>query len=1315
MGLQRDARRHDTVGLQRLAGVNAEDYRDFQPGQRVMTVDGFPGRVKAVADGFTQGAEEYHVTLDNGMGGGRYTAGQLQPMAATTADRHTAADDYPELQQILIDRPDPARIVTFASARQLVRTAAADPGQCLIAHSGPCPDLSEHTAARHQAMPARNGKRPPGYYSTIHRVGDEPKDANDEGIPHVLTGHMVDPDTGAHHLVGHLSFGKSDDGHALKVFMLHTAPGMTGQGAASAMMDDLYAHHPDTWINHGERTNEGVRWWNGYREPEGQEHQNVHNQHPLSGWNHYWNPHEVASEMDVNHERDRQNLEDDHPLEDREPQHQPAWWEHEHDLGTVEHDPHDNWRQSSEDFDPEDEYDDFEDEPRLAIDAHGMRRKANMPGQGELFGVDPSQRVAPKPQPKRYDPDEDEVDPADKPEYCDDCDEEHSENDGHRECTACGERHQDIEDRERHETAYTDWDQHYPGLADTLHRGMEVHLDPDEHNEIHDPSIPVHRRAWKLSEHLAGAGLGMHWTENPEQAEHYSITGGNHPVPGYKSTHVVVHARTPERHQIETDPDTLADRDVYGMGFHDDEEIPIREDEPLTVTGFSWKRPEDADWTHHTFRHPINQHVATTINHVKIDDHGDSPHEVRASDPNSYDDRSTEGDPDPVWTQPVHSGDREKALKGEVQKVPANVTIDGDFHTSAREPKEDPAWAADDLDSAEFTRKHLDEKAQDLGHDMEWHLEDREPGTGHNFLGTCKDCGATALAGNQSSSSYTPRNDARHHECGGPESAAGHAAQQEQDEAGMRDAVEEFRKAITPHYRTPQMPDAAGATSPVWGGADFGPYMHEETRPYEEPERADRLTPSRLSKLFTTAALDDDFRFHVVAHWRDVQAKAKRIRSEGKVHIVTASDGVILGQVQGDHHTYETGIQRLPGSRQGIATYSCGCKWGAYHWGANDDFSRFAGRMCSHALALQYEAQSRGMFGRQVQPNTKKPGWLPDRVVVKYDIDDGQNIFAHSGLDLSPVELALKTAYAAGESPQTLLDLLASAKIAAANDPFGGANTQPVVTQPTPLGATSRPDPYASPASAGFLSGPDPKDWGSIGDTPSRFNVEGAAADTERFTPGLANDPQGFAEGTEIARHPDWLEDHPNGAEAILHDEPEPALPSTDGEVEHEGLNYGTSPDDLPINSGRPDISTGHPEDLSPQNTEIQLTGADGGGDTSGFIGGDDLAGDEATPDGVSPEEQSIVAAFQRSAGGKAIMAGAPTGQPSQASGSDIAAAAREHLAKEGMKDFTAMEQAELINEGATDHRRASNFDRLNIQGTHYEALPEDEDELWLS
>jgi hypothetical protein len=110
MGLGgRNAQRHDTIGVQKVAGVISADYWDFHVGQRVMTVDGAPGKVASVEDGPFPGTETYVVELENGMGGGEYRTGQLTAMQSVGTTEHTADVDYPELGDILTRRPDIAR------------------------------------------------------------------------------------------------------------------------------------------------------------------------------------------------------------------------------------------------------------------------------------------------------------------------------------------------------------------------------------------------------------------------------------------------------------------------------------------------------------------------------------------------------------------------------------------------------------------------------------------------------------------------------------------------------------------------------------------------------------------------------------------------------------------------------------------------------------------------------------------------------------------------------------------------------------------------------------------------------------------------------------------------------------------------------------------------------------------------------------------------------------------------------------------------------------------------------------------------------
>jgi hypothetical protein len=422
-------------------------------------------------------------------------------------------------------------------------------------------------------------------------------------------------------------------------------------------------------------------------------------------------------------------------------------------------------------------------------------------------------------------------------------------------------------------------------------------------------------------------------------------------------------------------------------------------------------------------------------------------------------------------------------------------------------------------------------------------------------------------------------------------------------------------------------------------------------------------------RLIVQAATDPSLRFHITAHWRDVVAKAKRIRAQAGVRITMASDGLVYGEVKGDHGVYETGIQRLPGSMQSVATYSCGCKWGAYHWGADDDFSRYAGRMCSHALALQYEAQSRGMFGQQINVDHKKPGWVPDRVVVKYDINDGRNQMGRSSsAELSPVQQFVLTAQRQGESLKAISALLLTAGIrlrGAANDVFGDSNVMET-PPPSPYGATQRPIINENPASAGFASSPDPGSW-SNGSGSMGFSQTMAAQDPWQQHQQVGDSAPGNADDSDSS-----------GAEAELHDEPEGALPETDG--------------------SRPDITTDD-ESLSPDDQSIMTMGTQ--------MGGDGMVLDDALAPADSDE---IIQRFQASAAGKALgsSGGASTGEGDF----DIAAGARAHLAKLGMAQFSPGEQAALINEAP--NVTAANLDRLDIAGTHYAEQQGEEDDLWM-
>jgi 8-oxo-dGTP pyrophosphatase MutT (NUDIX family) len=158
------------------------------------------------------------------------------------------------------------------------------------------------------------------------------------------------------------------------------------------------------------------------------------------------------------------------------------------------------------------------------------------------------------------------------------------------------------------------------------------------------------------------------------------------------------------------------------------------------------------------------------------------------------------------------------------------------------------------------------------------------------------------------------------------------------------------------------------------------------------------LDPTDTSMYKQKSAAREELRFHLTATWADVRNKAKRIRSEGGVHIVVASGDGIGANVLGDTGVYETILSYRPGSYK-VSSWECGCAWAAYAFNRSPAYRRFEGRMCSHALALQFEAQARGMFGRTVGEDSQRPDWLRDKARQRYLPDVGTHVLVNARRD----------------------------------------------------------------------------------------------------------------------------------------------------------------------------------------------------------------------------------------------------------------------------------------------------------------------------
>jgi hypothetical protein len=92
--------------------------------------------------------------------------------------------------------------------------------------------------------------------------------------------------------------------------------------------------------------------------------------------------------------------------------------------------------------------------------------------------------------------------------------------------------------------------------------------------------------------------------------------------------------------------------------------------------------------------------------------------------------------------------------------------------------------------------------------------------------------------------------------------------------------------------------------------------------------------------------------------WAGIMQKAQRLREQGSVQVLRNGVQNIVGQIQGDHGTYQTEIWRQDPGKNTISLWNCECPWGGYSWGRTRQFKKYEGRPCAHALALYWQAQT---------------------------------------------------------------------------------------------------------------------------------------------------------------------------------------------------------------------------------------------------------------------------------------------------------------------------------------------------------------------
>lgn len=953
MGMRRTARQHDTTGVQRHEAFRSAEHWEHQPNDRVITVDG-PGRVVAVHDGPFPGAEEYEIRLEGGLGGGTYGPGQITASSPAQASvgtseatgQHLASDDYPELGTLLFDRPDPA------SLRYTAELASG--GTPMTTHDSPAADGGLGDADEGQIMWA------PEYNNNLYhdwslasRTGVRAFDDYHPGQVYLRFGSWPENERSQNNVTGYPEEGVSVYDLDHNGDPMDPDPGMDrgrhehdeycGEDCDLPEFDEDYGN--DTGQEMRDRTHRAQRARN----------QGVSSSHPDVG-------HLVKGDMvGIGH--------DGEPLL-KNVRRVGDWIDHRHLFvpGAPKH-------ELARDEDDED-YEPPEEQP-----THHTARSIN----GEHIdnhGSAPGWHRAANPNEYDRQSTEGEPDPA----WIDDIDERQQAMAVRK--TAAGSEyvgeHKEITDPEE--------------LADHLHRhhGWGWNQLPDDDDELEEMHDDEHE-TWPVGNghHHGNINPDDHWCEvhqeyhdDPKEAEDHLYNGGNTDWDEHvwdlpdeihrgmniqlpKAVHDIVHDESrPESERAQHLLHHLKGGMGIGMHWSTDEdsaksfaessydkdgktrvlmtaETPDREHfetDPAKLDGAF-------HFSHEESEIPLQRGTPLKLKSISWSDRPEIDFKARQEHPH-----------EPAkWFHHYNHHDFEEPEELPVQEPLFHATASSLPSVIAHDDHENLGPVPSDR---ERLRQHM---ITDHGYSPDQLSDLPDPGQGDAL-----------------EAEHELEHDELHDEgVGGGEFGSG-------EHIGMPHVHKEHQPEQRGGYAP--FPDLPQSYHPAWGGS-AAPDPAERLL-NSVPAEADTELPLHALSMLATAAQDPGFRFHVTAAWRDVQAKAKRIRSQGGVSIKHSDGMTVVADVKGDHNVYETALQRAPGRRQSVAVYACGCKWGAYHWGASDDLSRFAGRMCSHALALQYEAASRGMFGRDVEVDDARPRWVPSKVVVKYDIDTGRNLRA---------------------------------------------------------------------------------------------------------------------------------------------------------------------------------------------------------------------------------------------------------------------------------------------------------------------------------
>ena len=94
-----------------------------------------------------------------------------------------------------------------------------------------------------------------------------------------------------------------------------------------------------------------------------------------------------------------------------------------------------------------------------------------------------------------------------------------------------------------------------------------------------------------------------------------------------------------------------------------------------------------------------------------------------------------------------------------------------------------------------------------------------------------------------------------------------------------------------------------------------------------------------------------------LADYAEVLRKANRLVASGAVTVRHNTPQYVSGHVIGDHNAYNVEIDRTHFDKQGRPFWVCQCPWWQYSFDRSEGFKHLEGRKCSHALALEFQAQ----------------------------------------------------------------------------------------------------------------------------------------------------------------------------------------------------------------------------------------------------------------------------------------------------------------------------------------------------------------------